>query len=116
MNWNNTHVNNLLNSTTKLTKGWKIDVSNGKWSKHHNKDEVEEKCGKGSWYGWTRQTYSKGSISTTLKANLSPLVYDKNPLHKIGRLNFGNCGFGTDFVDIYLDNKLIAHIGPNTPN
>ena len=53
----NGHVNNLLNSTTKLTKGWKIDVSNGKWTKNQNADVVEEKCGKNAWYGWTRLSW-----------------------------------------------------------
>ena len=109
----NGHVNNLLNSTTKLTKGWKIDVSNGKWTKNQNADVVEEKCGKNSWYGWTRHT-GVGSISTTLKANLSP-TFDKNPLPKFGRLDFGNC-WTAGSVRVYLDNKLIGTARPNTPS
>ena len=86
----------------------------GEWTfSPHGKWEVEETCGKNSWYGWIRPN-RVGTISTTLKANLSP-TFDKKPLPKFGRLDFGNC-WRARYVYVYLDNKLIAYAAPNTPS
>ena len=87
-----------MQSTTKTTPGWNIDVNSGKWLKNQG---VENVCGP-QWYGWSGNS-AVGSISTTLFKS-----------SKCGRLDFGNC-WNTGTVRAYLAGKLIGEAGPNTP-
>ena len=87
----NTHVNNLLESTTTNTvSGWTIDCNNGVWTK------AWKNCQ--NWYGWIgypEESGNVGSISTTLSGSGR------------ARLDFGNC-HDTGTVKAFLDGQEIG--------
>ena len=84
---NNTHLNNLLESTsTNTVNGWTIDCSEGVWTQ----DEFAD-CK--NWYGWGND-HEVGSIATTLSGWGG------------ARLDFGNCYQGT--VKAFLDGQEIG--------
>ena len=99
---NNGHVNNLLNSTTKDTEGWNIDIESGKWKLPTLFQTVDEVCGP-EWWGFSSGS-GVGTISTML-----------NRSTKCGRLDFGNC-WDTGVVRVYLEGVLIWRATANTPS
>merc|ERR1711934_1281203 len=80
----NTHVNNLLESTTTNTvSGWTIDCNHGVWTRSWKNCQ--------NWYGWSDENGDKvGSIITTLSGS------------GCARLDFGNC-HSTGTVKAFLD-------------
>ena len=85
----NTHVNNLLESTTTNTvSGWTIDCNYGVWTQSWKNCQ--------NWYGWRYENGDKvGSIITTLSGSGR------------ARLDFGNCNtIGT--VKAFLDGQEIG--------
>ena len=85
----NTHVNNLLESTTTNTVSrWTIDCNHGVWTQSWKNCQ--------NWYGWRYENEDKvGSIITTLSGSGR------------ARLDFGNCNtIGT--VKAFLDGQEIG--------
>ena len=96
----NDHVNNLLQSTTKFTEGWTIDIAHGKWNPIFT--YIDGKCSPG-WWAFEGLS-GVGTISTLLKQST-----------KCGRLDFGNC-WNAGEVRVYLEGELIGEAGANTPS
>ena len=83
----NTHVNNLLESTTtNIVSRWTIDCDDGVWIK------TWKNCQ--NWYGWGKNE-KVGSIVTTLSGSGR------------ARLDFGNC-HDTGTVKAFLDGQEIG--------
>jgi len=91
----NTHLNNLLESTsTDHADGWTIDCKKGVWTKH------DKNCH--NWYGWSpKGSLTEGSITTTFSGSGR------------ARLDFGNCNF-KGIVKAFLDGQEIASAIPKS--
>ena len=82
----NTHLNNLLESTsTNTVNGWTIDCNEGVWTTQQGDCK--------NWYGWG-SSHEVGSIATTLSGSGR------------ARLDFGNC-HDTGTVKAFLDGQEI---------
>ena len=87
----NTHLNNLLKSTsTNTVNGWTIDCNIGVWTGWEVADE-NGVCK--NWYGFSHP--ESGSIATTLSGSGR------------ARLDFGNC-YKTGTVTAFLDGQEIG--------
>ena len=95
----NTHVNNLLESTTtNAVSHWTIDCNNGVWTVPWKNCQ--------NWYGWIgypEASGNVGSISTTLSGSGR------------ARLDFGNC-HDTGTVKAFLDGQEIGSADALMPN
>ena len=98
----NAHVNNLVESKTKIVENWTITVDYGPWTVSSEHKPIHDKCGQGqAWYGWNRH-YHAGVVNTTLSGNAH------------GRLLFGNC-WTSGIVQVYLNGRVIGYANHDSP-
>ena len=84
----NDQANYILQSSKTIARGWKIDVTFGRWSSDEIKAKAEVCLP--SWYGWSEGA-KESKISTKL-FSMKNYKTDK----KCGRIEFGDCGNDTD--------------------